>query len=154
MLNKSVHACPCGSGQTFDDCCGKYISYKQAPETPEQLMRSRYSAYGLKDEDYLLKSWHESTRPESLDLENDTTQWKKLKIISVSANTVHFAAFFTSIINGKESYFCLSEESKFLKDSHWFYLEGKDVKSTELSKNMLCPCQSSKKFKRCCATNI
>lgn len=154
MFNESILDCPCGSGHTFEDCCGKYISYTHYPETPEQLMRSRYSAYVLINEDYLLKSWHESTRPDSLDLENDTTQWKKLKIISTSENNVHFVAFFGNSINVKESYFFLSEESKFVKDKHWFYLEGTELKTTELSKNMLCPCQSGKKFKRCCVTKF
>lgn len=154
MLNESLHDCPCGSGQTFEDCCGKYISYAHSPETPEQLMRSRYSAYVLKNEDYLLKSWHESTRPDSLDLDNDTTQWKQLKIISASENNVHFVAFFSNSINAKESYFFLSEESEFIKDKYWFYLKGKELITTELSKNMLCPCKSSKKFKRCCATQF
>ena len=154
MHNKLLHDCPCGSGQTFQECCGKYINYTHYPETPELLMRSRYSAYVIKDEEYLLKSWYESTRPKSLDLENDTTQWGKLKIISASGNMVHFVAFFSNNINGKESYYFLSEKSEFIKNGHWFYLEGKEIRTTELSKNMLCPCQSGKKFKRCCATEL
>ena len=154
MFNESILDCPCGSGQKFKECCAKYISYTHYSETPEQLMRSRYSAYVLKNEDYLLKSWHESTRPDSLDLKNDTTQWKKLKIISASENNVHFVAFFNNSINAKESYFFLSEESEFIKDKYWLYVKGKELKTTELSKHMLCPCQSGKKFKRCCATEF
>lgn len=115
-------------------------------------MRSRYSAYVLKNEDYLLQSWHPSTRPYSLDLANDTTQWKKLKIISTMANTVQFVAFFSNKINAKESDFYLSENSEFIKEDKWYYLKGLDLKTSELSKNMPCPCQSGKKFKRCCAS--
>ena len=117
-------------------------------------MRSRYSAYVLKNEDYLLKTWHESTRPDSLKLENETSLWKKLKIISALDNKVQFAAYFVTIINEEERLFSLREKSLFIKEDHWFYLEGNDLKTTELTKNMPCPCQSGKKFKRCCATEI
>ena len=154
MLNKTDQACPCGSGQLVKNCCGKYINYSQYPDTPEQLMRSRYTAYVLKNEEYLLNSWHESTRPDSLELENDTSQWKKLKVISASDNKVQFVAYFVTIINAKEHLFSLYEESLFIKEDHWFYLEGNDHKTTELTKNMPCPCRSGKKFKRCCATEI
>lgn len=37
-------ACPCGSGQAFKDCCQRYHG-GELPETPEKLMRSRFSAY-------------------------------------------------------------------------------------------------------------
>jgi SEC-C motif-containing protein len=50
--------CPCrlgqlSSGQTFDRCCGQFISHRALPENATQLMRSRYSAYTLGDQDYL-----------------------------------------------------------------------------------------------------
>lgn len=154
MLNKASHGCPCGSGESLESCCGKYLSNKQYPNTPEQLMRSRYSAYVLKDEDYLLKTWHESTRPNSLELKDDSSQWKKLKIISASDNEVQFAAFFSNSINNKECLFSLYEKSLFVNENHWLYLQGNDLKTTALSKNMPCPCRSGKKFKRCCASEI
>ena len=154
MINEQAQCCPCGSNQSFESCCGKFINYSQYPDTPEQLMRSRYSAYALKNETYLLNSWHEFTRPDSLELKNDTTQWRKLKIIFSSENAVHFVAFFSDAIKNKERIFSLYEKSEFIKDKHWLYLEGKDLKTIELSKNMRCPCQSGKKFKRCCATEI
>jgi len=61
-------ACPCDSGKTYADCCGPWhaglVQGVHAP-TPEALMRSRYSAYGLGLIDYLLATWHPSTRPAS-----------------------------------------------------------------------------------------
>lgn len=150
MFSESAHKCFCGSEVSFKQCCEKFIHSTQYPDTPEQLMRSRYTAYVLKNEEYLLKSWDESTRPHSLDLESDTTQWTKLKIISAVESQVEFVAFFINTVNKKESLFALYEKSEFVKDKNWVYLEGKELKTTELSKNMLCPCQSGKKFKRCC----
>ena len=37
-------ACPCGSGQAFKECCQRFHD-GELPDTPEKLMRSRYSAY-------------------------------------------------------------------------------------------------------------
>lgn len=146
--------CPCSSGKTYSDCCEPFINYSQYPDKPEQLMRSRYSAHVLKNEDYLLKSWHESTRPESLDLKDDSTQWMKLKIISASKNKVNFVAYFTQDSLNKEKVYALTEISNFVKDINWQYLDGEEVKTVQLTKNMLCPCQSGKKYKRCCSTTF
>lgn len=154
MPVKKEPACPCGSGQLIKYCCGKYINYSQYPDTPEQLMRSRYTAYVLKNEEYLINSWHRSTRPPSIELQSDTNQWKKLKIISALGNKVQFVAYFETIMNAKDHLFSLYEESLFIKEEHLFYLEGNDLKTTEITKNMPCPCRSGKKYKRCCATEI
>ena len=117
-------------------------------------MRSRYSAYVNKNADYLLSSWHASTRPDDLDFENDTTQWKKLKIISASDNTVEFVAYFTSVDDNKEKIFALYEQSHFIKEGRWFYHHGEALESLTLLKNGLCPCKSGKKFKRCCGIDL
>lgn len=153
MQNIPLQNCPCGSGQSFENCCGQYIRYLKYPDNPEQLMRSRYSAYVLKNEDYLLKSWHQSTRPELIKLEDDLTQWEKLKIISASENSVKFVAYFLNLADKKNAIYALSESSVFIYDTHWYYLSGKEFQTIELSKNMLCPCKSGKKFKRCCAND-
>ena len=115
MLNDSLNFCPCGSGEKFNLCCGNYINSKQTPKSPEQLMRSRYCAYLLKNENYLLNSWHESTRPESLDLTEDSTQWMKLKIISANENNVNFVAFFTQDTLNNQKVYALTEHSHFIK---------------------------------------
>lgn len=157
MLAKNLDFCPCGSGEKFYSCCEGIIYRENIASSPEQLMRSRYSAYVLKNESYLLKTWHKTTRPEEINLENDSTIWKKLKIISTTDNTVHFVAYFTYPGKGtldKEKIFALTEKSDFIKDQNWFYLSGKEVNTIELSKSMLCPCKSGKKFKRCCEVNL
>ena len=154
MPSHSEQTCFCGSRQSFAQCCEKFINCKQSPSTPEQLMLSRYSAYILKKGDYILQTWHPSTRPESLDLTNDTTQWKGLKIITTADDRVHFVAYFTQDTLNKDKVYALIENSRFLKEDNWFYLDGEEVNTLQLTKNMLCPCQSGKKFKRCCALEI
>ncbi|NCS66434.1 MAG: hypothetical protein GW787_09760, partial [Betaproteobacteria bacterium] len=49
--------CPCGRATALADCCGPYLSGAPAPDA-ERLMRSRYTAYVLEDEAYLLTTWH------------------------------------------------------------------------------------------------
>ena len=51
--------CLCGRNKPFEQCCGRYLSGKKFAKTPEQLMRSRYSAYALGGYgQYLLDTWH------------------------------------------------------------------------------------------------
>jgi SEC-C motif-containing protein len=48
--------CPCGTGETYGACCGRFHGGRPAP-TAELLMRSRFSAFAAGDEDYLLGPW-------------------------------------------------------------------------------------------------
>jgi len=59
---KIIH-CPCGTNKTYANCCERYLDGTDIPATAEALMRSRYTAYTLLCEDYLLATWHVSTRP-------------------------------------------------------------------------------------------
>ncbi len=56
--------CPCTSGKTYDRCCGPFLEGARAPETAEQLMRSRFSAYALGKVDYLIATRCEARRGE------------------------------------------------------------------------------------------
>jgi SEC-C motif-containing protein len=114
-------------------------------------MRSRYSAYQFKNADYLLKTWHHSTRPDVLDLNNDSTCWKKLKVISTSIDKVEFVAFFEAVDKTLQA---LYEKSYFIKEPGWFYLRGEELALLKLSKKMLCPCKSGRKFKHCCGAEL
>ncbi len=142
--------CPCGSGKTLTECCLPVIENREVATTAEQLMRSRYSAYALKNETYLLQSWHPDTRPPDLDLTNDSTQWKKLHILQSDRQFVTFVAMFDSGKAGDKQHYALSEKSEFTCEPQIQYLKGEEVQTMILTKNMACPCQSGKKFKRCC----
>ena len=73
----SAAACPCGrldarqKPLTFAQCCGPYLDDFAATPAPDaqSLMRSRYSAFVLERADYLLATWHASTRPAALEFE-------------------------------------------------------------------------------------
>ena len=71
--------CPCGRTSAnpakpsktqplpFSTCCGPYLNENIPAPDAEALMRSRYSAFVLERADYLLATWHASTRPAALD---------------------------------------------------------------------------------------
>jgi SEC-C motif-containing protein len=73
--------CPCGSLMPLSECCGPYLSGRSHPETALSLMRSRYTAYCLRDEVYLRKTWHLRTRPVELDFRGDDSAWESLEIV-------------------------------------------------------------------------
>ena len=115
--------CPCGSQQSYAKCC-ELLHLGAAAPSPEALMRSRYSAFALNNTDYLLKSWHSSTRPKELELDADDS-WLRLEVFSSASQgklgQVSFAAYFKTL---NESY-VLSEVSNFIREKgHWFYVDG------------------------------
>ena len=85
-------------------------------------MRSRYSAYTLHNEPYILSTWHESTRPDTLSLETGANnQWIRLKIIEASHDSVEFMAYYK--VQGKAHK--LHERSRFVfEQGGWYYLDG------------------------------
>lgn len=120
--------CPCGSERRFHLCCGPYLTGDMLPQTAEALMRSRFVAYGIGETDYLLKTWHPSTRPESLDLEEDPIKWLSLSVGETtggnrgdSNGTVHFVARYKFMGRAGK----LVETSRFVCEGGcWFYVDG------------------------------
>ena len=119
-------ACPCGSGRALDACCGPFHAGAPAPDA-ESLMRSRYSAYVLGLEDYLLATWHPATRPAALELDAPPRpHWLGLAVkahmpLDETHATVEFVARYK--INGRA--FKLHETSRFEKvDGRWLYVDG------------------------------
>ena len=103
-------------------------------------MRSRYCAYVLGLENYLLQTWHPNTRPTSLNLSDDASiKWLELQIKRTENNDannsmVEFIARYK--ISGKAER--LHEISQFQKiDQQWYYLDGQFSNSLSLSKNHL-----------------
>ncbi len=120
--------CPCGSDLAYAACCGPLHAGEPAP-TAEALMRSRYSAYALALEPYLLASWHPSTRPATLNLarEKPAPRWDGLKILRyqpVDADNA-FVEFVAKYKVGGGSMQRLRELSRFRREGgNWFYVAG------------------------------
>ena len=147
--------CPCGSKLSYASCCKPCHDHSTPAATAEALMRSRFSAFYLKNAAYVLATWDASTRPASVDFAGDTTQWQRLEITETqkggagdTVGKVSFNAYFLQ--EGQEG--VMGETSRFKKtDGRWFYVDGIVKYAPQAhSRNGLCPCGSGKKFKRCC----
>ncbi|MFD4456545.1 YchJ family protein [Nocardia sp. NPDC058480] len=122
-----VRPCPCRRGEPFDACCGPILAGEKAAPTAETLMRSRYTAYVVGDVDYLLRSWHPSTRPAGLEHDADQ-RWLFLEIVGTQRGgpfddngTVEFIAHYK--LDGTRD--AMHEMSTFVRvDGAWVYLDG------------------------------
>ena len=119
--------CPCGTSKKYADCCGRYIDAHEIPATAETMMRSRYTAYTLLREDYLLSTWHVSTRPAQLGLSEETARkWLGLQVKRHEQHDpehaiVEFVA--RHKVGGRAQR--MHEVSRFVReDGRWFYVDG------------------------------
>lgn len=117
--------CPCLSGETFGACCGRFLRGEADAPTAEQLMRSRFSAFAVGDAEYLLATWHPSTRPAELDLD-PSLRWYRLDIHRRERGgpldrdgVVEFTAYYRH--DGERGR--LHEVSRFVRDAgRWRYV--------------------------------
>lgn len=128
------HPCPCGSKVKYKKCCKLFHDGKKA-KNPLELMKSRYSAYAVKNSLYIIKTTHHANK----DFMDDKKEWKasidsfckqthfqSLNILHVdeSQSKVTFQA--KLIQDGKDVSFC--ECSTFcFEDGAWFYLSGEFI---------------------------
>jgi SEC-C motif-containing protein len=153
--------CPCGSIKNYEHCCGAYIEKKQVAQSPEQLMRSRYSAYTQAKIDYIISTMKGSplvnfNKSEAFKWASSVT-WIDLQVIQTYLETaekgfVEFSARFMETRQLKT----IHELSEFhFENNAWFYVGGenkqlnKNKNQTKIARNSPCPCGSSKKFKNC-----
>lgn len=155
--------CYCGLLNTFEHCCGRYIVAGEKADTAETLMRSRYCAYVLKNEAYLLRTWHPSTVPQVLNIVDEDIKWLGLNVLgsqkghaSDAVGQVEFRADYQ--LDGK--FGTLHECSRFVKEQgQWFYVDGdinpglQQTAKNKIGRNRPCVCGSGKKYKRCCGKN-
>jgi SEC-C motif-containing protein len=119
--------CPCGKA-SYMKCCGRFLEQGAIAHTAEEVMRSRYSAYVLHHDQYLLNTWHSTTRPATLNTrEEPVTKWVGLSV--KHANTdgdnaiVEFVASYRVPGGGPAER--LHERSRFVRENgQWFYVDG------------------------------
>lgn len=148
--------CFCGSGLTFEKCCGVFIVDGQFPKTAEQLMRSRFSAYCTKDAKYIHNSYahkerHKHPESEILSFANSAS-FVDLTICSTFKKGIYDFVEFKALFISSNTLCTLHENSRFIKENdQWVYLDGDInlVPDIKLKRNDACPCQSGKKFKKC-----
>ena len=87
-FGSSAEPCPCG-GECYATCCEPFHLGTARPETAEQLMRSRYSAFSRNLIDYLIET-HPSPEPmaerrQALKASNRGVRWTRLRISASEA---------------------------------------------------------------------
>lgn len=150
--------CPCQSApnnqKSYADCCQPLHDFTKSPETALALMQSRYSAFCLKNVDYVIKT----TAPNQQNLLDksalqawaDTMNWTGLEIVSHNKvgkrhAQVHFKALFDN--DGQQGVH--DERSAFVKvGEQWYFLDP--TLPITLTGKQPCLCGSGEKFKACC----
>ena len=173
--------CPCGSKQSYVNCCAQYIekfieNNNRLPELPEQLMRSRFTAYALNNAHYIFATYAKASQSQQSidDIQEWSSQckWLELIIHNTSSRECDESEYqfveFSAIFIHDNSVCEMREHSRFKreKNSHndmvWRYLDGNILKNEavkHISRNETCPCQNyfnkqsrkAKKYKHCCA---
>jgi SEC-C motif-containing protein len=121
--------CICGSQKLITHCCERFLSGRERAKTPEQLMRSRYSAYALGGYgQYLLDTWLPATSSGLLaeQLSTRENQWVALTVLSKSQKAdsamVEFEAFYRDSSGVPQR---LHEKSVFTRQrGRWIYVGG------------------------------
>lgn len=126
-IGNAQDPCPCGSGETYHACCGRFIEGDAQAQTAEQLMRSRYTAYTLGNGDWLRETWHPATRRSDPGLEPGI-KWLGLRIIATELGAVGDTKGVVELvarykIQGRAHR--LHERSRFRRrEGRWYYVDG------------------------------
>ncbi|MCG7390881.1 YchJ family protein [Pantoea sp. ACRSB] len=146
--------CPCCSGKQYSLCCAPFLAGEQLPESAEQLMRSRYTAYAMQNSNWLIASWHPSQRvPDMAQRLSESfagTEWLSLNVTCCNHGSHDNEAFVTFFARYRENsqIRAIHERSRFLREDHrWYYVDGT---APQTGRNDRCPCGSDKKYKKCC----
>ena len=123
--------CPCGSSNSYEHCCRPFHKGKALPATPEQLMRSRYSAFTKGDVHYLKQTMRgkalEGFNAKETKAWSQSVEWLGLTIVKAPAaqkdiGWVEFIARYKE--SGNE--YKIHELSQFQNvDGKWYYVEGR-----------------------------
>jgi SEC-C motif domain protein len=112
--------CPCGSGESYDACCGRLHRGAATADSALELMRARYSAYAVGHADFVFTTWHPRTRPDDVTLESELT-WTGLDVHGHGEDWVDFSAAYLTRGGAGE----LRERSRFERRAgRWLYVDG------------------------------
>lgn len=127
MLLKN--ACPCCSNKSYANCCQRFISKQLNPDTPEELMRSRYTAYTQANIEYIMDTM-KPPASNHFDAEDarkwaQTVKWRKLEVLKTSQDQdkgfVEFIAYFSHQQQQQK----IHEYSEFHRENgRWYYVDG------------------------------
>lgn len=157
--------CPCGTLNTYDECCKPFHAGDANPETAEKLMRSRYSAFVKNEIQYIADTHIPGTKDFDLEEAREwatTSTWKGLEIVNTKKGgeshtdgVVEFKALYS---DKEERDYLHHEVATFKKiNEKWYFDQGQIVgagpirrATPKIGRNDPCTCGSGKKYKKCC----
>ncbi len=150
----ALSPCPCNPNTTYPACCGRYHAGEPA-NTPQTLMRARYSAYVKGNIEFIIAT---SLPVQQTQLDtaamtawSQNSQWLGLEVLTETLApdlrhaTVDFIAHWQDT-QGQQQH---QEKSLFIKPAERWYFYDPNVPLTA-ERNAPCPCGSQRKFKKCC----
>lgn len=153
----AMTACACGSKQDYVTCCEPYLHDKQQPETPEALMRSRYTAYCLADIEYVQKTMRGRALmgfdPVNAERWAKRVHWISLSVLEavLDSSCKGHVEFIATFIDG-HTLKSIHEKSEFIQEAGcWYYVDGVQFQTVTktITRNGACPCGTQKKYKSC-----
>ena len=85
-------------------------------------MRSRYSAFALEKDGYILDSWHPSTRPDKITFRSGQ-KWQMLRVIEAKTDGATATVEFLARASNGGARQDVHEVSRFVReDGRWLYV--------------------------------
>ena len=158
--------CPCGTGQSLGDCCGRWLGTEARPGDAETLMRARYSAHVLGDIGFVVATHHPATRTEIDEAATarwaEESDWQGLEILGTEGGgegddvgRVEFKARYRDAARKRHVH---HERARFERYHGAWYFRDAEVpevgqvrrETPKQGRNEPCACGSGKKHKKCC----
>ncbi|GGQ06607.1 YchJ family protein [Shewanella litoralis] len=146
--------CPCGSQNSYQQCCLPLHLATSVAQSPQQLMRSRYCAFVVGQFDYLISTHHPDFRHglTVAQLAQGNTHWLGLQVLTTKQVGCHGEVTFKAWYLDNKHIDAIYEKSSFvLVEGQWLYTEGTQMSTRAPERNEPCICHSGRKFKHCCA---
>ena len=120
--------CPCCSGKSYEECCKPFHTKTKFPQTAEELMRSRFSAFAIPNGEYLMDTTFPAKRKlhNKKDLQEwgEINDWTKLEIVQTSGKyLVEFKAHYNDENGTPQIHHEISLFEKI--NNRWYYVSGK-----------------------------
>ena len=166
MSEEKSDLCPCGSGKKYSECCEPIIKGTAKAQSPEALMRARYTAYVKQEIDFIINSCEKGEKIAEIDRKatedwSRNSTWHGLKILRTekggpddTEGIVEFEATYTTKQGLREIHHEIGYFKKI--EGSWMYSVGSVKPMTvvregaKIGRNDPCPCGSGKKYKKCC----
>lgn len=147
--------CPCGAPR-YSECCQPHLDGQSPAESPEALMRSRYSAYVHIRPQYLFDTRHSSTRNKRTvqELEQNCKAMDFQSLTILQATPPHDQdkeayVEFRAVFRKNEEWGFTQEKSRFFKENgQWFFVDSQ-FNAPQLKDSDPCWCPEGQNFGQC-----